>query len=46
VALVGVKDLIVVRTGDTVLVARRGKGQDVRKIVAALKAQGREDLLS
>jgi mannose-1-phosphate guanylyltransferase len=46
VALVGVKDLIVVRTGDTVLVARRGKGEDVRKIVARLQDEGREDLLS
>ena len=46
VALVGVKDLIVVRTGDTVLVARRGKGQDVRKIVAQLQDEGREDLLA
>jgi len=46
VALVGVKDLIVVRTGDTVLVARRGHGQDVRQVVERLKAEGREDLLS
>jgi len=46
VALVGVKDLIVVRTGDTVLVARRGHGQEVRKVVARLQAEDREDLLS
>ena len=34
------------RSGDTVLVARRGRGEDVRKIVDALKAAGRDDLLS
>ena len=45
VALLGVEDLIVVRTGDTVLVARRGRGEDVRKIVKRLEAEGREDLL-
>ena len=38
-------DLIVVRTGDTVLVARRGRGEDVREIVKRLEAEGREDLL-
>ncbi|MGE0192565.1 MAG: mannose-1-phosphate guanylyltransferase [Planctomycetota bacterium] len=45
VALLGVEDLIVVRTGDAVLVARRGRGEDVREIVARLKANARSDLL-
>jgi mannose-1-phosphate guanylyltransferase/mannose-6-phosphate isomerase len=45
VALLGVEDLIVVRAGDAVLVARRGRGEDVRRIVEQLKAAGREDLL-
>lgn len=45
VALLGVSDLIVVRTQDTVLVARRGRGEDVREIVRRLEAAGREDLL-
>jgi len=45
VALLGVEDLIVVRTGDAVLVARRGRGEDVREIVARLKAEGRSELL-
>ena len=31
--------------GDTVLVTRRGRGEDVRAIVKRLEAQGREDLL-
>lgn len=45
VALLGVRDLIVVRTGDTVLVAPRGAGERVREVVERLKAQGREDLV-
>jgi mannose-1-phosphate guanylyltransferase len=45
VALLGVKDLIVVRRGNTVLVAKRGMGEDVREIVARLEQEGREDLL-
>lgn len=46
VALLGVKDLIVVRTKDTVLVARRGRGEDVRDVVKRLEEEGREDLLA
>ena len=45
VALLGVKDLIVVRTKDTVLVAKRGKGESVRDVVERLKAAGRDDLV-
>jgi mannose-1-phosphate guanylyltransferase len=45
VALLGVKDLIVVRTKDTVLVLRRGRGEDVRRVVARLEAEGLERLL-
>ncbi len=45
VALLGVKGLVVVRRGDTVLVARRGHGEEVRKVVQRLKDEGREDLL-
>ena len=44
-ALVGVEDLIVVDTGDAVLVCRKGDSQSVRAVVEALKAMGREDLL-
>jgi mannose-1-phosphate guanylyltransferase/mannose-1-phosphate guanylyltransferase/mannose-6-phosphate isomerase len=46
VALLGVKDLIVVRTGDTVLVLPRGAGERVREIVKQLELEGREDLLT
>lgn len=37
VALVGVKDLIVVASGDDVLVLPRGRSQDVKKIIEAMK---------
>lgn len=37
VALVGVRDLIVVAAGDDVIVLPRGRSQEVRKIVEALK---------
>jgi mannose-1-phosphate guanylyltransferase len=45
VALVGVRDLIVVDTGDALLVCRREGSQDVKAVVDALKARGRKDLL-
>ncbi len=45
VAALGVEDLIVVRTGDAVLVARRDRAQEVRRIVEQLEAAGRRDLL-
>lgn len=40
----GVSDVIVVSTSDGVLVTRRGRGQDVGKVVDALKKLGREEL--
>jgi mannose-1-phosphate guanylyltransferase/mannose-6-phosphate isomerase len=45
VALLGVEDLIVVRTKDATLVARRGRGEDMRRVVEELRRLGREDLL-
>lgn len=45
VALVGVKDLIVVETADAVIVLPRDRAQDVKLVVEALKAGGRDDLL-
>lgn len=45
VGVIGAEDLIVVATGDAVLVARKDRAQDVKKIVEALKARGRADLL-
>jgi mannose-1-phosphate guanylyltransferase len=40
VALIGVKDLVVVDSGDALLVVPRERAQDVRDIVAALRERG------
>jgi mannose-1-phosphate guanylyltransferase len=45
VALVGVKDLVVVDTGDALLITSRHHSQDVGKIVKQLVAQGKTDLV-
>lgn len=43
VALAGVSDTIVVETKDAVLVTTRERAQEVKKIVARLKAEGRSE---
>jgi len=45
VAVLGVEGLVVVRTGDTVLVMPRERSQEVRRIVDELKERRRDDLL-
>ena len=40
IATVGLSDLVVVKSGDAILVMRREQAQDVRKIVDALSARG------
>jgi mannose-1-phosphate guanylyltransferase len=45
VAVVGVEGLVVVRTGDAVLVMPKERSQDVRRIVAELTERKRGDLL-
>jgi mannose-1-phosphate guanylyltransferase len=45
VALVGVKDLIIVDTEDALLIARRDHSQDVGKIVKELGLSGRTELI-
>jgi len=45
VALLGVRNLIVVDTPDALLVADRAQAQKVGEIVKALEKQNREDLL-
>jgi len=45
VALVGVKDLVVVDTADALLVCPRERAQDVKAVVNELKAKQRKDLL-
>jgi mannose-1-phosphate guanylyltransferase len=45
VALVGVKDLVVVETEDAILITTREGSQDVGRVVAELKKSGRNDLV-
>jgi len=45
VALLGVSDLIVVDAGDALLVCKRERAQEVRKVVEALRARGEGKLL-
>lgn len=45
VALLGVQDLIVVDTGDVILVASRERAQEVKKFVTRLKEEENYDLL-
>lgn len=45
IAVVGLHDVIVVRTSDAVLVTNRGHAQRVKEIPAALRDRGRDDLV-
>ncbi|MEE9911797.1 MAG: NTP transferase domain-containing protein [Deltaproteobacteria bacterium] len=45
VALVGMKDVIVVETKDALLICKKGRSQDVKKIVDTLEARGKNQLL-
>lgn len=45
VAVIGMDDVVVVDTPDAVLVLPRGRAQEVKAVVDALKAAGRTDLL-
>jgi mannose-1-phosphate guanylyltransferase len=45
VALVGMKDVIVVETKDALLICKKGRSQDVKNIVDALEARGQIHLL-
>ncbi len=45
VALVGVKDLVVVETADALLITTREGSQDVGRVVTELKSAGRMDLI-
>jgi len=45
VAVLGVSNLVVVRTADSVLVLPMERAQDVRRILAALEARGRTELV-
>jgi mannose-1-phosphate guanylyltransferase len=45
VVLLGVSGLVVVETEDALLITTRERSQDVGKVVAELKARGRDDLI-
>jgi hypothetical protein len=45
VALLGVKDLVVVDTPDALLIADRSRAQEVGNLVKLLEKQNRHDLL-
>jgi len=45
VALVGVKDLVIIDTPDVLLVCQKEKAQGVKKIVETLKKKGKKELL-
>lgn len=45
IAVLGVEDLVVVRTGDAVLVCPKARSQEVKRIVSELAARRRGDLL-
>ncbi|RIJ47191.1 mannose-1-phosphate guanylyltransferase [Maribellus luteus] len=45
IAVVGLEDVIVVKDGNTTLVCRRDKAEDVKKIVEQLKATGKDEFL-
>ncbi len=44
-AVVGLDDVIAVDAGDAILVCRRDRAQDVRKVVEELRRRGRDELL-
>jgi mannose-1-phosphate guanylyltransferase len=45
VALLGVKDLVIVEDDDALLVCKKERAQDVKKIVEMLKSKGRDEIL-
>ena len=45
ITTVGVSDLVIVDTDDAIMVIRKDRSQDVKKLVEELRRQGRTDLL-
>jgi mannose-1-phosphate guanylyltransferase len=45
VALLGVEDLIIVEEDDVLLVSKKDRSQDLRRLVEALRSRGRDDIL-
>jgi mannose-1-phosphate guanylyltransferase/mannose-6-phosphate isomerase len=46
VACVGVEDVVVIETPDAVMVARRDRAQEVRKVVSQLRSDSRQECLT
>ena len=44
ISAVGIQNLMIVETDDAILVAQRGRSQDVKKLVQTMKEQGRKEL--
>ena len=44
VSVIGLEDVMVIATTDSVLVAHKDKAQDVKKVVEQLKAEGRDEI--
>jgi len=45
IAVLGMEDIVVVRTSDAILVAPRDRSEEVKRFVERLKADGRDELL-
>jgi hypothetical protein len=45
VALLGVEDLVIVDEDDALLICKKGRSQDVRKLVKLLRSQGKDHIL-
>ena len=45
IATIGLEDLVIVDTDDALLVCRRDRAAEVRKLVERLEKQGRTELL-
>ncbi|MBL7007876.1 MAG: NTP transferase domain-containing protein [Planctomycetes bacterium] len=45
IAVIGVDDIVVVRTGDAILVAARDRTEEVKDLIERLQAEGRTELL-
>ena len=45
IAAVGLEDIVVVDTGDTILICAKDSTQDVKKVIEELKIRGRNDLI-
>lgn len=44
IATIGVEDLAIIETGDTILICRRGRTEEVKKIVEKLKESGAQEI--